>query len=177
MSVIGPQFVAPRRIAASETRYEPGEPLYSDTTQASGLNVAGTEAPINTYTLVVVDTVATIGTNVFGGVAIKEAQPEVTGTLVAHKAQAACPIAWAGRLRAKATTAASFDTDAEILLVILDTPFINYNATGGVGSTELYTWFDAATADTSAFQVWDGDPAKSTLDCTIDGRGYRHDVV
>ena len=54
---------------------------------------------------------------------------------------------------------------------------IDYAATGSVSSGPLYTIKETASADTSAFQVFDGDVVKGTLDVTVDQRAYRFDVT
>lgn len=170
LQVIGFSNTLPRRIAASATRYEVGEPLHSVATSSSGA------ASVNTYVLAAADT-PVIGTHRFGGVAIRQAQPLITGTIVAHETMAACPIPSVGRIRGKAETATSVDTDSEILGLIGDYVLIDYNSTGGADGGELYTVKNAASADTSALEIVFGDPVKQTLDVTIDGRGYRHDVT
>ena len=63
------------------------------------------------------------------------------------------------------------------LLLFGDVVLIDYSATGAVDGGELYTIKEVGSADTSAFQLVDGNPAKQTLDVVIDGRGYRHDVA
>jgi|SRR3990167_5590699 len=176
LKVIGFAQTLPRQIPASATRYVPGEPLYSDTTLSAGLDVAGSSVAVNKYILPATD-ICIIGTNKFGGVAISHAVPFGTGTLVAHEAQASNPIPWLGRLRGNAETLASVDTETELLLIIGDVTLIDYNATGGADGGELYTIKEVGSADTSAFTIVDGNPAKSTLDVTVDGRAYRHDVA
>ena len=175
LKVIGFAQTLPRQIPASGTRYEVGEPLYSDTTLSSGLDVAGSAAAVNKYILAATDIVI-IGTNKFGGIATSKALPYPTGTLVAHEAQSSNPVPWLGRVRGRAETVASVDTETELLLLFGDVVLIDYSATGAVDGGELYTIKEVGGADTSAFQLVDGNPAKQTLDVVIDGRGYRHDV-
>lgn len=167
LTVIGPQAAVRRRIAASATRYEVGEPLYLD-----GATLTSGAASSNVYELMDADGVV-IGTDTFGGVALNVAQPLSTGTLVAHSTQAACPVGHVGRIRGKAETAANIDTDAELLLIINDVTLIDYNSTGGADGGELYTIKDAASADTSAFTIIEGNTGLGTLDVTIDSRAYR----
>lgn len=50
LTVIGPAITVPRRIAASATRYQPGEPLHSLAALTSGV------ADVNTYVLAAADT-------------------------------------------------------------------------------------------------------------------------
>lgn len=167
LSVIGFAQTLPRRIAASATRYEVGEPLI----QASATLTVGVSSS-NVFTLAATD-ILVIGTDNFGGIAVSRAKPLGTGTLVAHTAQASCPIPWLGRIRGVGETKTSIDTDAEILLVIQDAVSIDYSATGASDGGELYTIKVAGTADTAAFQIVDGNAAKQTLDVIVDGRAYR----
>jgi len=167
LSVIGPQFTAKRRIAASATRYEVGEPLYADgTTLTSGAVSA------NTYELVDADAVV-IGTDTFGGVAIKRCKPLDTGTVTAHTALTANPSPESGILRGKAETAGSVDTDAELLLIIGDVTLIDYSAAGAADGGQLYTIKDTASTDTSAFTIHTGNIVKGTLDVTTVYAAYR----
>jgi len=167
LSVIGLQFTRPRKVAASATRFEAGEPLYSTATMSSGV------ASSNTWVLAAAD-FPVLGTHTFGGVALKGALPYKTGTLVAQTATCACPAPMAGIIRGKAKTAASYDTAAEILAVLNDAVLIDYNSTGAPDGGELYT-VDVAAADTSGFAIVDGNPAKSTLDVEVYATVYRID--
>ena len=119
LQVIGPQASIPVRIAASATRYKIGEPIHSVATQSNGV------ASANTYVLAAADT-PVIGTHRLGGIAIKRCQPLTTGIVVAHTTQVARPIAYVGRIRGEGETAASVDTDAEILALIQDYTLIDY---------------------------------------------------
>lgn len=168
LQVIGPQVTLPRRVAASATRFEVGEPLYSIATLSSGV------ASANTYVLAAADFV-TSGTNYFGGVAMKEALPLETGTLVAQIAMTANPIAYAGRIRAKGETAASIDTAAELLAIIGDITRVDYDATGATDGGESYTIKEAAAQDTDLFQIVEGNISKGTLDILVDHHAYRID--
>lgn len=169
LSVVGFAQTLPRRIAASATRYEVGEPLHCTGTFTSGVT------SVNTYVLAAADT-PVIGTYRFGGIAIKNPTPFNTGTLVAHETLASCPIPQVGRIRGKGETAASVDTDAEILAIIGDVTLIDYNSTGASDGGELYTIKDTASADTSGLEIVEGNAAKGTLDVVVDARAYRHDV-
>jgi len=115
-------------------------------------------------------------THSFRGIAISQCLPIKTGTLVAHTAKTACPVANVGKIRGKAETAASIDTAAELLAIIMDVTLIDYNSTGGTDGGELYTIKDTASADTSGLTIMDGNTAKGTLDVTVDARAYRTDV-
>ena len=169
LSSIGPSFTRPRRIAASATRYEVGEPIHSAATM-DGAGVASS----NTWVLAAADTVV-LGTYTWGGIANSSCKPFKTGTVVAHTCQTACAIPHAGLIRGKGETAASIDTDAEILALINDAVLIDYNATGGTDGGELYTIKVAGSADTSAFAIIDGNPAKATLDVEVYATAYRID--
>lgn len=170
LSVHGPQMVRTRRVAASATRYEVGEPLHrTDNTLTSGV------ATNNVWVLAAADS-PVIGTHIFGGVFISRCLPFSTGTVVAHTAKAAVPVAWSGILRGKGEVAASIDTDSELLGIINDAVLIDYNATGAADGGELYTIKVAASADTSGLTVVDGNIARGTLDTEVDGRVYRTDI-
>lgn len=170
LSIVGFSQELPRRIGASATRYEVGEPLHSVATLSSGVS------SVNVYVLAAADT-PVIGTHRFGGIATKNPTPFGTGTLVAHTMMSACPIPWLGRIRGKGEVAANVDTDSEILGIIGDVTLIDYNSTGGADGGELYTIKDVASADTSGLEIVEGNVAKGTLDVVVDGRSYRHDVV
>jgi len=169
LQAIGYAAKLQRRVAASATRYEVGEPLHSVATYSSGV------ASANTFVLAAADT-PVIGTHMFGGISLSNCQPFSTGTVVAHTAWASCPIPQIGLIRGKGETAASIDTDAEILAIIMDVTLIDYNATGGVDGGELYTIKNAASADTSGLTIVAGNPVKGTLDVTITAQAYRNDV-
>lgn len=173
LSVVGVQTELPIRVAASATRWQVGEPMHNLASWTSGA------ASVNTFVVAAADT-PVIGTHTFGGVAIKAALPYVgvgtVPTIVAQTSIVARPISDLGRLRGKAETAANIDTDAELLAIILDLVLIDYNATGGVGSTPLYTIKDSASANTSGLQIIDGNIAKGTLDVIVDPRAYRSTV-
>lgn len=168
LSVIGPQFTRSRRVAASATRFEAGEPLYSKATMSSGA------ASANVWVLAAED-FPTAGTHALGGVAIKGALPWSTGTLVAQEAQCACPIPHAGLIRGKAETAASVNTDTELLLILNDATLFDYSSTGASDGGELYTIKETASADTSMLAIIDGNPAKQTLDVEVYATAYRID--
>lgn len=167
LTVIGPQFTARRRIAASATRFEVGEPLYQDGTSLSSGAISA-----NTVELMDADGIV-LGTDTFSGVALSRALPLETGTISAQNTVTTNPTPETGKIRGNAETAANVDTDAEIIAITGDVVLIDYNATGGTDGGELYTIKDTAAANTSAFTIQNGNAAKSTLDVTIDVRGYR----
>lgn len=170
LSVVGFAYQLPRRIAASATRYEVGEPCHrTDTTLSSGA------ASTNVWTLAAADT-PVIGTHMFGGIFTSNCQPFNTGTVVAHTAMTTNPVPWVGRLRGKAEVPGSIDTAAELLGVINDAVLIDYNATGGTDGGELYTIKETASADTSGLTIVEGDIVKGTLDVVVDGRCQRIDI-
>lgn len=169
LKVVGFSQELPRRIAASTTRYYPGEPLHATGTFTSGVSST------NVYVPAAADT-PVIGTHRFGGIANKAAVPFATGTLVAHTTMTTNPIPWLGRIRGRGEVAANVDTDSEILGIIGDVTLIDYAATGSPTSGPLYTIKDVASADTSGLEIVEGNAAKGTLDVVVDGRAYRHDV-
>lgn len=131
---------------------------------------------VNTFVLSAADT-PVIGTHIFGGVAISNCQPFSTGTVVAHSAGVSRPVPHCGTIRGKGETAASVDTDSEILGYIGDVTLIDYNSTGGTDGGELYTIKEVASADTSGLMIVEGNYAKGTLDVEVDARAYRHDIA
>ena len=167
LSVIGPQATLPRRIAASATRFDYGEPLI----QAAASFTTGA-ASANVFTIAATD-IGVIGTDNFGGIAIKEAIPNKTGTLVAQTAMAACPVPLLGQIEGKAETVGNIDTAAELLAIIQDVVLIDHNSTGASDGGPEFTIKDTAAADTSAFQIVEGNVIKGTLRVIMDGRFYR----
>lgn len=166
LQVIGPQATLPRRVAASATRFEVGEPLYSIATLTTGT------ASVNTYVLAVVDFV-TSGTNYFGGIAIKRALPLNSGTLIAQTVMTTNPIPYAGRMRGIAEVSGSIDTAAELLALIGNVTRVKYDATGAPDSTQLYTIKDVESSNTDLLQIVEGNIARGTLDVLIDPHAYR----
>jgi hypothetical protein len=170
LSVIGPQATQKVHVAASATRYYAGEPMIQDSvTWTSGA------ASANVHTVAAIDCVV-VGTDVFGGIAMGRALPLDSGTLVAHTVNVAKPIPLMGRIRGNAESAAAIDTDAELLAIMQDMVLVDYDATGSPSSGPLYT-IAAAAADTSAFQVIDGNTTKGTIDVTVVGNAYRFDFA
>lgn len=170
LSVVGFSQETPRRIAASATRFYAGEPLHGLGTLTNGV------INTNTYVVAAADT-PVIGTHRFGGIAIKNALPQPSGTLVAHTTMTACPIPWLGRIRGRGETAANIDTEAEALGFIGDMVLIDYNATGSPSGGPLYTIKDTASADTSGLEIAEVNVRKGLIDVYVDGRAYRHDVA
>lgn len=173
LAVIGPAISLPRRIAASATRYEVGEPLHGLGTLTAGV------MSTNTFVLAAADT-PVIGTHRFGGVAMSRCFPLVnasgSATVVAHTAQASCPVGNLSRIRGKGEIAANVDTDAELILIIGDVTLIDYNSTGGTDGGELYTIKDVASANTSGLEIVGGVVAQSLLEVTVDPRAYRNAI-
>ena len=168
LQTIGFAQSLPRYVAASATRFSSGEPLI----QAAVTWTAGV-ADANTFTAPAID-ILVVGTDVFGGISTEEAEPKnSTDTLVAQKVTTSNPVPYLGRIRGVGTTKASIDTDAELLLLIQDMILITYNATGAADGGPLFTMAVAPAADTSGFQLQDGNPATGTLDVTVDGECYR----
>lgn len=159
----------PRRIAASATRYEVGEPLHGLGTWTSGV------MSTTTFVLAAADT-PVIGTHRFGGVASKNAVPFKTGTLTAHTTLASCPLPNIGRMSGRAETVASIDTASELLGIIGDVTLIDYDATGAGDGGELYTIKEVASANTSGLEIVEGDTALGKLEVVVDVRAYRNTV-
>lgn len=173
LRTIGPVAIFPRYMVAGGTSIEAGEPIHSTSTNASGLATGGS---LNSYVLAAADT-PIIATHKFGGVANESSENRADGAVVQQFLNAACPVPGVGRIRGRAETVGSVDTLTELALLIQDTVLIDYNSTGGVGSTQLYTIKEAGTADTSGLEIVGGNTALATLDVTIDFRAYRHDIA
>ena len=170
LSVIGPAFRIPVRVAASATRFEVGEPAHSLAALTSGV------ADVNTYVLAAADT-PVIGTHKFGGIFVSPCEPQPSGTVIAQYAVTSRPIANAGRIRGKAEVAGSVDTLSELVGLLQDVSLIDYSATGASDGGELYTIKVAAAADTHGLEIVGGDFVKGLLECIVDPRAYRHDVA
>ena len=168
LTVLGLQFSRRRKVAASATRFEVGEPFYSKETYTTGA------ASDNVFVLAAED-FPILGTHTFGGVAIKGANPHKTGTLVAQTAICACPLPHAGLIRGKGESAAAIDTDAEILGFINDTTTFDYSAAGAPDGGQLYTVKTASDtpADTGGLAIIDGNRATGTLDVEVYATVYR----
>lgn len=152
----------PRRVAASATRFYAGEPMNSLMTHTTGA------ANVNTV-VVLTDTKPRIGTDSFQGIAAVDAQINSSAAVIAHQTYVTVPIPDITRVRARAKTAANVDTDTELLGVLGD--FLDFDLT-----TAAYTWDDVAASNASAFTCVNGNIAKQTLDCVIDGRGMRNEI-
>ena len=161
MSLVGLQGTHRVRVAASATRGYAGEPLITTGTFTSGV------ASVNTV-VVATDGTGVIGTDVVVGLLGTDMVVNSSGTVTAQKVMAGIPIPFVTRWRGRHKTAASADTDSEVLGLLFDIAIFDL-------TSSTYTW-DVGTADTGAFQVRDGNPAKSTLDCVIDARGMRVDI-
>jgi len=169
LSVHGPAGVIRRRLAASGTAVLQGEPVNSAATSASGA------ASSNVYVLAAADG-PIVGTDRWGGVAIKNSLNAAAGTTLAQELPCALPVPHVGQVRGAAETAGSVDTDAEILNLVGDYVLIDYNATGAADGGELYTIKEVASADTSGLEIVGGNPALSRLHCTVAYSVYRFDV-
>lgn len=169
LKVVGFCQELPRRIVASTTRFYAGEPLHGlGTITAGAINTpqfvpAAADTPV-------------IGTHRFGGIAVKNALPATTGTLIAHTTMAACPIADLGRIRGLGDVAANIDTAAELLALIGAAVLIRYNATGSPSSGPLYNIRTTASANTSGLEIVEGNTARGTLDVVVEPRAYRNTV-
>lgn len=170
LTTVGQCGSAPVRIAASATRFYAGEPIHSVATQSSGAATA------NTCVVAAADT-PVVGTHRLKGVAIKNAEVNAAGTVIAHTAYVAMPIPYITRIRGKAETASGVDTAAELLAIIGDYTLIDYNSTGSPSSGPLYTIKETAAADTSGLEIVEGNTSRKTLDVTVDARAMRHDVT
>lgn len=169
ISVIGVSGGArPFRVAASATRGYAGEPINWNITYSSG--AAGTNTVI-----VATDATPVIsaggGIDVLVGVAAKNMKVNSAGTVVAHTLSVVVPIPYCTRLRGRAKTSTSADTDAEILGLLGD--LVLFDRTSGVYTIDEAT----ASADTSGLMIVDGNYAKATVDVTVDARAMRSDIT
>lgn len=172
LKTIGQAFALPHRIAASVTRFYAGEPLLNTATTSS----AAGEADGNTWAVAAADC-PVVGADRFGGVILDNAQVNASGIVYAQTVRAAMPIPNITRIRGRAETVASIDTDAELILLLGDYTLFDYNATGSVTGGPLYTIKQTASADTSGLEIVDGNISKGTLDVTVDFRAIRYDVA
>lgn len=152
----------PYRVAASATRFYAGEPINFAGSYSSGVANANT-------VVVLTDGKPVIGTDLFVGIAAKDAEVNTAGTVIAHKTQVVVPIPYVTRIRGKAKTTANVNTDAELLGVLWDVVLFDLTST-------TYTIDETAAADTSGLTIVDGDIAKGTLDVTVDARAMRADI-
>lgn len=169
LRVIGPQAAIPRRITTSGTAIQAGEPLHSVAALTNGA------VDVNYYVLAAADT-PVIGTHKFGGVALNNSQNVAAGTTKAQDMICACPVPYLGRIRGKAETAASVDTQTELNGLYQDVVLIDYSATGASDGGQLYTIKEVASADTSGLEILAGNVALQTLDVVVAAQAYRHDV-
>ena len=152
------------RVAASATRGYAGEPINNLSAYTSG------DADVNTV-VVLTDGKPVIGTDAFCGVAGKSMAVNSAGTVTAQdQFIVEVPVANGTRIRGRGKTAASVDTDAEILGLLWD--LVLFDLTSAV-----YTIDEDATADTSGLTIRDGDARRGTLDVVVDARVMRADVA
>lgn len=171
LSVHGMQGSLRVRQAASSTRIEAGEPVGKTPTLTTGTS------DVNVYELVAADNFPTVGTNVLGGVANKGSEPFGSGTVVANEISLARPVPQVGILRGRATIAGDIDTEAELLAILGDATFIEYDATGAPDGGEDYTINQADSGSNAAgLEIVDGNVSKGLLDCIVDQRAYRKEV-
>lgn len=150
------------RVAASATRAYVGEPINFAGTYTSGV------ASVNTV-VQAADATPVIGTNNFVGVLSKDFEVDSAATVTAHKTFVTVPIPHFTRLRGKAKTTTSVDTDTELLGVLWD--FVLFDLT-----SSTFTIDQAAAADTSGLVIVHGNPAKGTLEVVVDARAMRADI-
>jgi hypothetical protein len=152
----------PYRVAASATRFYAGEPMNFAGTYSSGVASANT-------VVVLTDAKPVIGTDLFVGIAAKDAEISSSATVTAHKTQVVVPIPYVTRIRGKAKTTTNVDTDSELLGVLWDVVLFDL-------TTAVYTIDETAAADTSGLTIVDGNTATQELDVTVDARAMRADI-
>jgi len=169
LSVVGPAASFPRFITSGGTAIKAGEPLHGLGALTNGV------INTNTFVLAAADT-PVIGTHRFGGIAMKDSENAAAGTTLTQYLNAGCPVPYVGRIRGRAETVASVDTESELNGLIGDVVLIDYNSTGGADGGELYTIKEVGSADTSGLEIVGGNPATSQLEVTVCAQAYRHDV-
>lgn len=169
LKVVGPAANFKRYLVVGGTSIEAGEPLHSLATLSSGVS------NVNTWVLAAADS-PVIGTHNFGGVATANSVNVSAGTVKEQFLMSANPVPYVGRIIGKAETAANVDTLTELALIIQDVTLIDYSATGGLNSAQLYTIKDVASADTSGLMIVGGNTATQTLEVVLAAQAYRSDV-
>ncbi len=170
LKTVGPAGTLPRYLVSGGTAILAGEPVDKTTTLSTGTISA------NTWLLVNADT-PVIGTDLFGGVSLENAELASAGTVLEQFLNCSCPVPEIGRLRGTATTQANVDTASELALIVGDVTLINGDdTTGASDGGELFTIIETGTADTSGFTIVGGNPAVSELDVVIHPDAYRFDV-
>ena len=149
-------------MAAAATRGYAGEPINSLAALTAGV------ADVNTV-VVLTDAKPVIGTDNFIGVAEENMKVNGAGTVVAHELSVVVPIPYATRIRGRAKTKTSADTDSELLGFLFDA--VLFDLTAGA-----YTIDQTAAANTGGLIVRGGIPAKGLLDVVVDARAMRKDV-
>lgn len=155
--------VRPYRVAASATRGYVGEPINSLGVRTNGV------ADVNTV-VVLTDGKPVIGTDAFCGIAAANMVVDSSATVTAQTLGVVHPIADVTIIRGKAKTAASVDTDSELLGFLFDAVLFDLTSTA-------YTIDEVGAADTSGLTIVNGDIAKNTLDVTVEARALRTDVA
>jgi len=152
----------PYRVAASATRGYAGDPINNLGVRTSGAS------SVNTV-VVLTDGKPIVGTDQFIGIASENMKVNSAGTVVAHTLSVGVPIPQCTRIRGKAETPASIDTDAELLLILFDATSFGLSGT-------TYTISETAASDTEGLMIVEGNITKGTLDVVVDARVMRTDV-
>lgn len=153
----------PFRVAASATRGYAGEPMKFAGTYTSGV------ASVNTI-VVAVDDDTTVVTEQFLGVLGKDMEVDSAGTVTAHRTVVDVPFPMITRIEGAVKTSTTADTESEAIGLLFDIYMIDL-------TSSTYT-FDAAGADTAAFQARWYDAVKAKIQCVVDPRGIaRTDIT
>lgn len=156
--VVGMCDRSPFRVAASATRGYVGEPMVVIPTYTSGVS------SVNTV-VVGTDGMPTIGTDQFVGILAKDMEVDSSSTVTAHRTVVDVPFANVTRIRGKAKTSSTADTDSEAIGLLFD--IYHWDLTSSV-----YTW-EPASADTKGFTVRSFNSATAELDCVADSRAMQ----
>ena len=151
------------RVAASATRSYAGEPLMTTPSYTTGVS------DVNTV-IVCTDNTPVIGTNEFKGICAKDFEVDSAATVTAHYTVVTGPIPYATKIRGRAETKATIDTQTELTAVLQDITRFHL-------ASSAYRIQAGGEADTGPLQIVDGNTVRGTLDCFVDARAMRTDVT
>jgi len=162
IDVIGVSAVARHRVAASATRFYPGEPV-----NLAAMTYASGASDVNTITQAADATPVIIADSdgddaQFVGIAAQRAEVNNAGTVIASYADVTEIIPEFTRLRGKGTTFASVDTLSELIAYLWD--YTLWNLASGLFTIDTST----DPVDTSGLRIRGGDYERGLLDVTVD---------
>lgn len=113
-----------------------------------------------------------IGTDVFKGINMSEwldSSGKNTGTVIAQYINVDVPIPYATKIRGKAQTSGSVDSQTELTGLMHDYVAFGYDSTN-------FTIETGGEANAGGLEIVDGNFNKGTLDVFVDGRAMRATV-